>query len=488
MAGIGFELNKLFNRKSIVNYIGAYTAAAMVFTGPVLLGIVLLIFVRILSGMGGAVRHQQDIIVVIITYSLIGSMLLNNIFSTTITRYVADMMYSRKEKRVMPALHGGITAQLAVAAVVWGPFMIFSGAGPVYSVMGFILFCQLIAVWTLINFISAVKDYIRIIVVFAAGVASAIIVGLGLVLLTNIDIITALLLSVYAGYGIMVLGYYDALRRYFPESEGSSFRFIEYFFLSPQLSGIGLCLSIGTFSHFLIVWLSPFGEQILGKFYSAPLYDVPALFAFITTLITTINFSTTTEVYFYPAYRNYYNLLNTNGSLQAIELAERDMLTILKRELLYLIFKQFVVTLLVCSIGSAFLGEASFAGFNATSRGLFRVLSVGYGIFASANGILMFLFYFANYRYSLISTVFFAAGTLGFSLYFLFIDANISMYGFSIMGGAVLMYISALFFLWYYTRKLQYHIFSKQPLLAETRHGKIYNKLKWIWTEEQKQD
>ena len=484
MAGIGFELNKLFNRKSIVNYIGAYTAAAMVFTGPVLLGIVLLVFVRILSEMGGAVKYQQDIIVVIITYSLIGSMLLNNVFSTTITRYVADMMYTKKEKRVMPALHGGIIAQLMFAVVIWAPFMVFSGAGPVYSVMGFILFCELVAVWTMISFVSAVKDYMRIIIVFAAGVASAILAGLLLAVVTKMDVIAAMLISVYIGYGVMVLGYYDSLKRYFPESQGNPFRFVEYFFLNPQLAGIGLCLSIGTFSHFLIVWMSPFGVRILGSFYSAPLYDVPALFAFITTLITTINFSTTTEVYFYPAYRNYYGLLNSNGSLQAIELAERDMLTILKRELLYLIFKQFVVTLLVCSIGSAFLGEASFAGFNATSRGLFRVLSVGYGIFASANGILMFLFYFANYKFSLISTALFALGTLASALIFLGVDANISMYGFSILGGAVLMYVSALFFLWYYTRKLQYHIFSKQPLLADVRHGKLYNFSKKLWTDQ----
>ena len=480
MAGIGFELNKLFNRKSIVNYIGAYTAAAMVFTGPVLLGIVLLVFVRILSGLGGASIHEQDIIVVIITYSLIGSMLLNNIFSTTITRYVADMLYTKKEKRIMPALHGGLIFQFMLAVIIWGPFMIFSGAGPVYSFLGFILFCELIVVWTLIGFISAIKDYIHIIVVFALGVLAAALSGLVLVY-TQMNVITSMLIAVYIGYGVMILGYYSAMKRYFPESQGGLFCFVEYFFLNPQLAGIGLCLSVGLFSHFLIVWISPFGEQIIGRFYASPLYDVPALFAFITTLITTINFSTTTEVFFYPAYKNYYGLLNTNGSLQAIELAERDMITILKREVLYLVFKQFVVTLLVCTIGSAFLGESSFAGFNATSRGLFRVLCVGYGIFASANGILMILFYFASYGYALISTALFAVGTLGCALVFLFIDANISLYGFSIMGGAVLMYVSALFFLWYYTRKLQYNIYSKQPLLAEDKHGKLYHRIEWLW-------
>ena len=483
MAGIGFELNRLFNRKSIVSYIGAYTAAAMVFTGPMLLGVVLLFFVRIVSAMSGATLHEQDIIVVMITYALIASMFLSNFFSTTITRYVSDLLYTEKPKQVMPSLHGVIAAQITVGALFYGPFMVFSGAGPVYAALGFILFCELVVVWTLISYISAVKDYVRIILVFALGVASAIVMGLILVFLTNLNTIAAMLCSVYLGYGVMVLGYYDSLKRYFPESEGGAFRFVKQFFLSPQLSLIGICLSIGMFSHFVVVWLSPFGKPIIGLLRSAPLYDVPALFAFLSTLVTTINFSTTTEVSFYPAYKNYYGLLNTNGSLQKIELAEREMLTIIKRELVYLIFKQFIVTLIVSTIGSAILTEANFAGFNATTRGLFRVLCVGYGIYASANGVLLILFYFANYRDALISTVLFAAGTIGCALYFAFTNADIYLYGFSIMGGGMLMYISAVFFLWNYTRKLQYNIFSKQPLLALEQHGRLYHKLEWLWKE-----
>ena len=484
MAGIGFELNKLFNRKSIVSFLGAYTAAAMVFTGPMLLGVVLLFSVRMISAVSGASLFDQDIIVVIITYALIASMLLSNFFSTTITRYISDLLYTDKPKRVIPALHGSIAVQLVSGALLYGPFMVFSGAGPVYGALGFVLFCELVVVWTLIGFISAVKDYVRIIVVFAMGVASAVVFSLVLIFLARMDVIAAMLSAVYIGYGVMALGYYDALKRYFPENEGGSFRFVEYFFLNPQLSIIGLCLSIGMFSHFVLVWLSPYGKSIIGLLRSAPLYDVPALFAFLSTLMTTINFSTTTEVYFYPAYKNYYGLLNTNGSLQAIELAERDMITVLKRELTYLVFKQFVVTLLVSTIGSAILNEVSFAGFNATTRGLFRVLCVGYGIYASANGILLILFYFANYRDALISTILFAAGTFGSALCFVLTGANLPFYGFSIAGGAILMYISAVFFLWNYTRNLQYNIFSKQPLLAVEQHGKLYHKVEKLWKDQ----
>ena len=483
MAGIGIELNKIFARKSLISYLGGYTAAAMIFTGPVVLGIILLVFVHLLSSFGGASPVAKDIIVVIITYSLIASMVLNNIFATTVTRYIADLLYTNKTKRIMPALHGAILVQLVLSIIIWGPFMIFCGAGPLYSILGFIFFCELGVVWTLISFISAVKDYVRIIAVFAAGVGAAILFGFLLVYFTHMDVIVSLLIAVYLGYGVMALGYFDALKRYFPESEGGLFRFVEYFFLYPQLSLIGMCLSIGLFSHFVVVWYGPYGMQNIGLFRSAPLYDVPALFAFLTTLLTTISFSTTTEVNFYPAYKNYYDLLNTNGSLQAINIAERDMLIILRRELLYLAFKQFLITLLFCTIGSTLLAEIGVGGLNTTSLGLFRELSVGYGIFASANGILLVLFYFANYRIALLSVSFFAAGTLGFSLFFTLTKANISSLGFSISAGAIVMYIVALFSLWNYTNKLQYNIFSKQPLLAEVHHGPLYHRFKRLWSD-----
>jgi len=139
-------------------------------------------------------------------------------------------------------------------------------------------------------------------------------------------------------------------------------------------------------------------------------------------------------------------------------------------------------------MGSAILTEVMFGGLNAPARGLFRVLCVGYGVYASANGILLILFYFANYRDALISTILFAAGTMGFALYFAFTNADLYFYAFSIMGGGILMYISAVFFLWNYTRKLQYNIFSRQPLLAVEVHGRLYHKLEWLWKEDGKKN
>lgn len=63
----------------------------------------------------------------------------------------------------------------------------------------------------------------------------------------------------------------------------------------------GLCTDIGLFAHLVLVWLGPIGVQVKGLFYGAPYYDVPALLAFLSILVTTVNFVVSVEVQFYPA-------------------------------------------------------------------------------------------------------------------------------------------------------------------------------------------
>ncbi len=80
------------------------------------------------------------------------------------------------------------------------------------------------------------------------------------------------------------------------------------------------------FSHIVIMYFGPLKVQVEGLFYGAPQYDIPALFAFFSLLITTINFVASVEVRFYPKYRNYYGLFNDNGSIRDIQQAEVEML------------------------------------------------------------------------------------------------------------------------------------------------------------------
>ena len=60
MAGIGFELKKLFRRKGLFASLRAYGYAGIICTGPMLLGVLLQLGILLLCSWAGAPRDQQD--------------------------------------------------------------------------------------------------------------------------------------------------------------------------------------------------------------------------------------------------------------------------------------------------------------------------------------------------------------------------------------------------------------------------------------------
>ena len=75
MAGIGFELKKLFNRQGLFASFRAYGYAGVVCTGPMLLGICIASwrYVIFVIKTGGS-RHSRELLVCMITYTLLFSL------------------------------------------------------------------------------------------------------------------------------------------------------------------------------------------------------------------------------------------------------------------------------------------------------------------------------------------------------------------------------------------------------------------------------
>ena len=79
MAGIGFELKKLFSQKGLFALLRAYGYAGIVCTGPMLLGILLLFGVRMLAAIGGADEPTGELLNSMLTYTLLASLFITNI-------------------------------------------------------------------------------------------------------------------------------------------------------------------------------------------------------------------------------------------------------------------------------------------------------------------------------------------------------------------------------------------------------------------------
>ncbi|MBR6646506.1 MAG: exopolysaccharide Pel transporter PelG, partial [Clostridia bacterium] len=308
MAGIGFELKKLFNKKGVLNSVKAYGYAAVICSGPTLLGVLLLLGIMYICRVVGLDSAKRELLICMITYTLLGSIIATSFFSLVITRFTADMLYEEKKSAVLPSFWGSSAIMMTVGSVLWTIFLIFSGANLICSLLMFIFFNEMIIVWNAMSYLTAIKDYKGIFLSYFVAVLVIFILGFVLSLLFKSHVIEVLLLSVTVGYGVMVIWNLVLLHKYFPKSDVGAFVFMEWIDEYLHLALTGLFVNVGMFAHLVIMWFSKVGVRVYGLFYGAPQHDVPALLAFMTTLITTVNFVVSVEVNFYGKYRNHYSL------------------------------------------------------------------------------------------------------------------------------------------------------------------------------------
>ena len=469
MAGIGFELKKLFSRKGLIATVRAYGYASMVCAGPMLLGFFLLLLCMLMADAAGTDRHSRELLVTMLTHALLGSLVVTSLFSMLTTRFCADMLYERKYGPIITSFYGSIWMMLLLGGLLYGIFLHFSGVELLYRIQSFALFMVLIVVWTEINYLTMLKNYRSIMAAFTVSVAVALLLGAALIWLVRIDPVPALMASVTVGYSIMLVWYFILIYQYFPEGRGTSLRFLQWFDRTPQLAFTGFFVTLGLFGHLVDMWwFSNLKVQVEGLFYGAPTYDVPAIFAFFSILITTVNFNTFVETRFYARYKEYFSLFNDGGSIRNIDEAEKTMIQVLADELGYMALKQIFSTLVFIIFGTILLPMLPL-GFNSEMLRIFRTLCVGYGFYAIGNSVMLCSQYFADLTGALLSAAVFAiVSNAGAVLLAVFVG---SFYGFGFLLGSMVFALTAILRLCAYLRKLKYHVLSRQPVIAGQKEG-----------------
>lgn len=477
MAGIGFSLKKLFNKRGVFSLCRAYGYAGIICAGPMILGVVMLAGVSLAARLAGMPAHDRELLNCMLTYSLLVSLSVTSWFNMVTTRYTSDMLYEEKPEKIMPSLYGSCSIMLVAGGVLYGIFLLFSGVSFSYQILCLWFSLILIVVWMEIVYLTALKDYKGIVLAFAVSLLLGFFCALVLVVVGWVSVVS-LMLCIIIAYGTLMVWYYKLLLDYFPKSDGSKYAFLRWFDKYKSLAFSGGFINLGLFAHLVIMYFGPLRVQVEGLFYGAPSYDVPALFAFFSILITTINFVTSVEVRFYPAYRDYYSLFNDNGSIKDIEQAETKMLTILKQELTFSGHKQLISTVLFVVVGS-YLLEWLPLGFTDLSIGIFRFLCTGYGIYAISNSIMLILLYFEDYTGALMGTVAFAAVSVTATiLQNLFSSPEFFGLGF-LLGGVVFYFIVWLRLEWY-TKKLPYFLLCRKSLVPNTEKGIFVKLCDWL--------
>ena len=228
MAGIGFELKKLFRRKGLFASLRAYGYAGIICTGPMLLGVLLQLGILLLCSWAGAPRDQQDLLVCMITYTLLFSLTVTSFFSMPVTRYLADMLYEEQEQTILPSFWGSSSMMLVLGCTLYGLFLLVSGATLLQGLLCLWLFAEMIVNWNAMSYLTAIKDYRGILCSFLAAIVLAFGLGFVLVVLLGCPVLVGMLFAVTMGYGLMMVWDVVLLYRYFPQSEESPWAFLRW--------------------------------------------------------------------------------------------------------------------------------------------------------------------------------------------------------------------------------------------------------------------
>ena len=104
-------------------------------------------------------------------------------------------------------------------------------------------------------------------------------------------------------------------------------------------------------------------------------------------------------------------------------------------------------------------------------RGYFRILAVGYGLYAIGNMIFLILLYFTDYKGALVVSGIFASGSVVLTLISLLLPPV--YYGFGFLIASLLFVITGIIRLDYFTKRLPYYILALQPLTEEDKSGRF---------------
>lgn len=467
MAGVGFELKKLFrSEKGYLQSIKAYTVSAMVTEGPMLLNILMLFLMRFLLKQQGATVKEQDIFLYTITYIMIFSLIFSNTALMFIDRYISDCLFKKRLHDIMPAFFALIFWLVIIGGMIALIYLLLLPVDNIYRIVNLFQFCIMMIIWVEVSFLSAVKQYNKVMIGFLVSVIVAVLMGMGLLIMTDMSRVMAALLSTCAGYMVMMIMFYQQMLTYYPSGEFNLFQFFPELDQYKILVAIGFFMALGLYAHNFVVWTSEFRNKIWDYGVFCTKYDVPTFFATLTISPMLIRFVVSVETNFYASYREYFDAILHGGTLQDIRIARHGMMKVLFREVAQMMEIQFFITVVCATFLGNYLGKI---GMDEEQTSIFRILCFGYCLYGLAKCLIILLLYFEDRGGALVGAILFTASSTALTAVFLNFD--VGLWGCGYLLAAFITVIYASLRLGHFLNLLEYKVFLRQPLFYSDEPG-----------------
>lgn len=469
MAGIGFELRKLFRKESLFTNIRAYAYSSLVTIGPMLLCMIMVVVMQKLQDYAGMPFLQKELFLAGSQYAFIFSLLLTSGFVMLLSRYVADRLYEKKYEDLLPSLYGVICICLSIGGVAGFIFLYRSPLSLTFKVAEYLLFMELIVIWLLTVYVSALKDYVRIVKSFFYGAIVTILSGVILIKLLAIQEAWATIAAMDIGFLTTLILLMTHIEGYFPQGGTRYFHFLTYITKLPAIFAIGFISTLGIYIHNFIYWRSQLSIIVGDTFRYSPSYDVPVFFAFLSVIPTMVIFVVSVETSFYEKFRTYYSVILGSGTIQDITRAKKEMNEVLLQELSFIMQIQLFFSLFAMAVGIKLLPKI---GQTAEQIDAFNILVLGDCLYILMYVIVLLLLYFDDRKGALsISSLFLVANLITTP-----IILPTGHHGLGLLISAAITVGLAIMRLLHILNNIDYYTFCAQPLVFKEKPP-IFQKL-----------
>jgi polysaccharide biosynthesis protein PelG len=354
MAGIGYELRKLLQKDSLLALIRAYAYAGLISSGPWVLSILGMLAIGLLSFSvvkpDMLITQFQVTVTNLICYSLI----LTGFFQLSFTRFVADRLFEKKEDVVVANYHGVLMVVICLSGIlsfvcaIW----LFPQQTILYRLLLISSFVVLCMIWIATVFLSGLKQYLAIVILYFVGYS----VTVGMTLLLRPLGTEGLLLGFLIGQIILFLSMHGIIFRNFPAPIGILFDAFSKARRYPTLMWIGFLYNFGAWADKIIFWYWPATSQdIIGPLRASVIYDLPVFLAYLSIIPGMAIFLVRIETDFVDHYNGFYNAVRLGGSLEKLESHRNGMVETVRLGLFEIAKIQALTTLLIFVVGDRLL-------------------------------------------------------------------------------------------------------------------------------------
>ena len=467
MAGIGFELKKLFNGRTASGYLKAYSYSAVITAGPFALMTGMVLAIQLMFIFFGVSLEESHLYTASVIYPFVFSHILSSGFVMVITRYLADLLYSNDQRSVTPSLFGimvftEILGSIAAILFFWNKPLDFE-----VKFLTYVFFMEMLAIWLSGVYLTAIKNYKGLFRSYISGVVISIVLSF-LVLYTGcIAPVPGSLLAMDIGLGCIVMLFLMHIIRYFGYAgDGLNFAFLPYFEKYPRLFFIALFYTLALYLPNIIIWQGPMGVGVADTYIYAPVYDVVTFYAFLSILPVMMMFVVSTELHFYEKYAVYFTYITQKGNFKDIEDAKQDVLHTLWVELRNIVEFQLVFTLIFLALGNYFLSKI---GLSPEAVNIYILIVLGAFFLGAVQVIYTLLLYFEDQHGVLwiVGSLFAAVlvfGVVGFLM-------GEKTYGFTFFLAAALSFLVAYARAVYFCNRIDYFVFCSRPVFYHEPEG-----------------